>query len=120
MSILNLTQHNATQDQKNAGVVDMPSDIKPILVTQLTFDTLPTRTDIFRRAEIIADLAVDLNAKQVMIGGAPYLMTPLADALKLQGIDPLYAFSQRVSVEEEVNGEVVKRNVFKHLGFVDA
>ena len=56
-----------------------------------------------------------------MIGGAPYLMGPLEQALKENNIDPLYAFSKRISseyVDEE--GNVRKEMVFKHLGFVEA
>ena len=37
------------------------------------------------------------------------------------GIKPLYAFSVRESVEStEPDGSVIKRNVFRHMGFVEA
>ena len=78
-AIINLTQHAASAEQIDQGVV------------QLSFDA--------------------------MIGGAPYLLGPLAKML----IDdfkavPLYAFTQRVSVEDPTTG--VKTSVFKHMGFV--
>jgi hypothetical protein len=54
-----------------------------------------------------------------MIGGAPYLMAPLERALRRKRITPLYAFSERRSTEEKGNdGEIIKRTVFKHIGFV--
>ena len=53
-----------------------------------------------------------------MIGGAPYLIASLHDALVGRDIQPLYAFSKRVSVEKKEGGEVIKTSVFKHVGFV--
>lgn len=56
---------------------------------------------------------------RAMIGGAPYLMAPLEAELKKLGIEPVYAFSERVSEETvQADGTVVKTNVFKHVGFV--
>jgi len=55
----------------------------------------------------------------VMIGGAPYLMATLEKALREVGLNPIYAFSQRVSIDKEnPDGSVTKTMVFKHLGFV--
>ena len=46
-------------------------------------------------------------------------MSALEKALRDVGIKPFYSYSERVSVEEvQPDGSVVKRNVFKHLGFV--
>jgi hypothetical protein len=36
-----------------------------------------------------------------------------------RGIKPLYSFSQRVSVEKEIDGKIVKTAEFKHMGFVE-
>jgi len=56
-----------------------------------------------------------------MIGGALWLMAPLATELRARNIEPLFAFSQRESVELVAeNGDVVKTNVFRHVGFVPA
>ena len=117
MKIVNLTQHNATQDQKDAGVFDL-SDATA-LRTLLTFNSLPTKDEIKERAESIAQLAQDANAAFAMIGGAGYLMPSLESALIAKGITPLHAFSQRVSVEKHnEDGTVSKENVFKHIGFI--
>ena len=54
-----------------------------------------------------------------MIGGAPFLMSPLESALLNNGIEPVYAFSTRESVEKKLpDGSVQKTNIFKHKGFV--
>ena len=56
-----------------------------------------------------------------MIGGAPYFMSTLEKKLKEYGIKPLYSFSKRIVEESEDKdtGEVVKKTIFKHLGFVE-
>lgn len=66
-------------------------------------------------------MAASAFADAAMIGGAPYLMGPLEAALKDRGIAPLYAFSERRSIEvKNEAGEVTKTAVFVHLGFVEA
>jgi len=116
--ILNLTQHKATPDQIKAGVVE-PSD-KGAVQDLLTFKELPTAGEIREKAEKISKIAEgQCPSGKVMIGGAPYLMGPLEKALKDKGLVPLYAFSERESVEVALpDGSVKKTFVFKHLGFV--
>ncbi len=58
---------------------------------------------------------------KAMIGGAPYLMAELEKELWHLGIEPVYAFTKRESVESvDENGNVTKTAVFKHAGFVSA
>ena len=116
--ILNLTQHGATIEQSAAGVFEPQN--KEEIQRLLTFDNLPKKEDILARAEVLADIAKAENAENAMIGGAPYLMGSLENARKRRGIQPLYAFSVRESVEETLpTGEVIKKNIFRHLGFVE-
>lgn len=129
--ILNLTQHQATPAQVEAGVTDITSWYREALVKALTFDTMPTRAEVLGRGDRIAALA-KLYASQihvhghkamrkVMIGGAPFLMGALENALLAQDLLPIYAFSVRESVEStDSAGVVTKTGVFKHLGFVEA
>ena len=122
MTIVNLTQHNATNDQIDAGVFNVDYDHNELdyLRSLLTFDSIPTIEDMQQRADEIAKIALRTNAKKAMIGGAPFFMGYLETALKSVGIQPLYAFSQRVSVETTAeDGAVTKQNVFKHMGFVE-
>jgi len=87
MKILNLTQHPASSEQRQAGVIDLPPELKRKLAEFLTFEELPRRNEIRLRAEKIADLAYgyimgqggwgDAIIGRAMIGGAPYLMAPL-------------------------------------------
>jgi len=127
--ILNLTQHPATPEQLDAGVVDLQGDQLAELKTLLTFDTLPSRQDIQERAFSIvrlafanalgADMDDDPIPHRAMIGGAPFLMSALESALLDECIAPMYAFSVRDSVgQTQPDGSVRKVNVFKHVGFV--
>ena len=119
-TILNLTQHSATQDQLEAGVIDLAPDLKQILKNLLDFSEVPSKQEILTRAVAITTIAMEYGASHVMIGGAPYLMGVLESVLKDNGIKPLYSFTQRVSVESmKEDGTVVKTAVFKHIGFVE-
>lgn len=118
--ILNLTQHKATQDQIDQGVVDFDDETRAEISKLLTFDKLPDHHEMIKRA---CDLVTILRLKnhircEVMIGGAPFFMSTLERALYMNEFDPVFAFSKRVSVEKEVNGKIVKTNEFKHIGFV--
>ena len=122
--IINLTQHAASDEQISAGVVDLTGDAREVLIKELTFVGLPTKEEIRSRAARIAHLvsgrsvingAPATKVRGAMIGGAPYLMADLEGELVWFGIYPMYAFSERKSVEK--NG--VKTSVFKHLGFIE-
>jgi len=108
--ILNLTQHPATPEQVEAGVVEVGE--KEMLQELLTFEELPDASNILNRAFHIADIAIREKRKRfpdgdyasgeglkVMIGGAPYLMSDLENALRGYEFRPVYAFSKRVSEE---------------------
>lgn len=124
MTILNLTQHPASSDQLEAGVVDLPPTVRAQLRQLLTFDSLPDTALVSFRARTLAALAAahaQPPGGQCMIGGAPYLMAPLTFALRSHGLTPVFAFSVRESTEErQPDGSVAKRSVFRHIGFVAA
>ena len=122
--ILNLTQHPASPEQIEAGVMDLPTAERATLIDRLTVDSLPSRQEIEARCAdiaMLAALAFDAHPAQAMIGGAPWMMACLESALLDQGIAPVYAFSVRESVEQaQLDGSVRKINVFRHAGFVSA
>lgn len=141
MATMNLTQHAATADQLAAGVFDLPTEVLADLQSLLTFGDLPDEQEIRARAEQIAGLAAfhasaedradddgllpegDAGgfALHAMIGGALWLMAPLAAALREQGIEPVFAFSTRDTAEQrQPDGSVRKVAVFRHAGFVPA
>ena len=65
MSILNLTQHDATPEQLEAGVVE-PSD-KTLVCEMLTFDDFPTEEKIRMRAYDLAEYAQMEGLRRAMI-----------------------------------------------------
>ena len=138
--IINLTQHEMVKDQYFLNGEELIEiKFKPYngvskgsadyVKHMLNFTSLPTRDEIISRATALADYAEGLlsQAKNdndrlfALVGGAPYLMGALETALKERGIQPLYAFSQRESVETiNADGTVVKTAVFKHKGYIEA
>ena len=55
--------------------------------------------------------------KEILVGGAPYLMPAAIEALKAEGMTPLYAISEPSA---KINPETgVKTVVFEHKGFVE-
>ena len=119
MKILNLTQHQATIKQVEVGVIEPES--KEYIQKLLTFDEIPSKQEIRKRARKLAGyakLTFKGESGKAMIGGAPFLMSELEYWLRKNRIEPVYAFSKRVSVEKEIDGEIIKTNVFKHIGFV--
>lgn len=145
MQILNLTQHTATAEQAAAGVYDLPTeptnwaeDSREYLANWLTFphpspriseeeSTPPSRLDVQTHATILAEIAARTGTPEnpnhppdaVMIGGAPFLMSALEAALMDYGLQPVYAFSLRESVDEpQPDGGVVKKSTFRHIGFI--
>lgn len=118
-NVLNLTQHAATQDQLDAGVVEPMN--KGAVQEALTFSEIPRRKTIIDNALALAYMALDSGCNKALIGGAPFLMSALEKALMAVGVEPLYSFSIRSSVEEsDDNGGVKKTAVFKHAGFISA
>ena len=117
MKIINLTQHIATHEQVEAGVIE-PVD-KDKVRALLTIDTRPSQYELMVRADMLSAIAASSGCKKAMIGGAPYMMRHLEDALHRRGILPLYAFSRRIS-EETVgpDGSVVKTSKFVFEGFI--
>lgn len=120
MPILNLTQHQVTPEQDAAGVFDADEYVRSEIVALLTFDEAPSSLNILIRATALADIANQHRPLDgVMIGGAPWLMGTLEYKLREYGIQPMYAFSRRESVEQVMaDGSVRKVNVFKHAGWV--
>lgn len=120
MKILNLTQHVASAEQVEQGVVELSTQDKAILTSLITFDELPAKEELFNRASQVVELVDKYNATHAMIGGAPYFMTYLESALAIDaGIVSVYAFSKRISNEYvDESGHTHKTMIFKHQGFV--
>jgi hypothetical protein len=127
----NLTQHPATAQQKAAGVWDLPDYLRKEIIQELSFEEIPSKEELAARAAVITGIAARASAiisldgvipigREMMVGGAPYLMGPLETALRQEGFLPVYAFSKRESVDEpQPDGSIKKVSVFRHAGFVE-
>ncbi len=119
--ILNFTQHKATPDQIEDHVWDLNDANRAELIKLLTFNEIPSNKEIKDRAIELTKLALAHShfGTEVMIGGAPYLMSTLEYTLAEAGMKPVYSFTQRQSIEtQNTDGTVTKTNVFKHIGFI--
>jgi hypothetical protein len=148
MTIINLTQHLATAEQAEAGVIDLPNEYRDQLVDLLTFNSLEEANDALSRAEEIEDLVIDYLKERVFVEEINELDDEL-DGLEIEDLWGLlrkknirvmiggapflmpkleevlghwakvgYAFSTRESVETVVDGKTIKQSVFAHKGFV--
>lgn len=120
MILINLTQHNLTQEQlKNA--VEVGTDVRDEVIKLITFNGLPTAGEIKDNASRLAEICRDMHASHAVIGGAPYFMGPLEQALRRVGVTPLYAFTERVAVEvtDPNTGEVTKTSKFNFAGWIE-
>lgn len=125
MKILNLTQHLATPDQIDQGVLDLSPDHRAQVQELLTFEELPSETHILLRADTLVMLANRLckeaGTNRVMIGGAPWVITPLVNFFKYTRLIPLFAFSKRIVTEEsDGQGGTRKVSTFRHEGWIEA
>jgi hypothetical protein len=117
MKIFNLTQHPASEDQKKAGVVELPGwheSAKSVL----NFNMATPRKEKVARAKAITALVKAEGAKAVMIGGKASLMVALSEELAKAGILPLEAFTKYDVEETEREDGSVKMEVFsRHEGW---
>ena len=115
MKIFNLTQHAGSADQE--GLVEPSAEQKKRIIVLISFEEVPSSEEMEARAHELARIASGYSA--AMIGGAPYFQAPLERALLKVGVKPLYAFSKRESVDEQMpDGSIRKVAVFRHAGWV--
>lgn len=123
--MLNITQHVATPVQVSQGVVEPSPEFKTELQKLITFDrTVIEQPEIIGvRSQAVVQLIKTHypDTQRVMVGGALFMMPSLVNELKEAGIEPLFAYSDRVSVDvQNPDGTVSKTVKFEHLGFVKA
>lgn len=121
--IWNATQHTATAEQVEQGVVDLPEEARENLARLLTFEELPDSMQLRMRSIAVVGQLRAHGAQpgdRIMLGGAPFFMEELSHTCRECGLVPVFAFSRRESVEQmQSDGTVRKVAVFRHLGFVE-
>lgn len=120
MIIYNFTQHQLTEEQKKDGIRELPPEQAAQVRELLNFENKPGSREVQVRAEQLAEVAAAAGAGGVMLGGAPFLMPPLAASLQRRGIRTFFAFSQRRSTEVQTAGNrVEKRCIFCYEGLIE-
>ena len=130
LKILNLTQYTATLEQKLAGVIDLPGYLREEIVELITFEEIPSPSEMEERATKVAQLYKRAHfllsgngmipmSSFAIIDGAPYLQVFLERALWKIGVESLHAFLVKESVDQsQADGTVKKVAVFRHAGWV--
>lgn len=120
MIIYNFTQHQLTEEQKKDGIGELPAEQAAQVRELLNFESKPGSREVQVRAEQLAEVAAAAGAGGVMLGGAPFLMPPLAASLQRRGIRTFFAFSQRRSTEVlTADSRVEKRCIFCYEGLIE-
>lgn len=125
--ILNLTQHQPTDEQSEAGLTPALAEIANLITfsAQELLEAESIELLFLDRASkilsvIFKNYGLSWEGRPVMLGGMPAFTAFLQNFLKALNFSVLYAVSDRISVEETLeDGSVVKRSVFKHIGFIE-
>ncbi len=121
MTVYNATQHDASLTQIEAGIRDLDHDTALEVRALSTFKGIPSGEFLVSNAELVATKLEKAGVKTAMIGGAPFFMAHLERALFDKEIQPVYAFSDRVSTEQvQEDGTIRKVSEFKHMGLINA
>ena len=119
MKILNLTQHVATKEQENDGVVEPSKELKERIKPMITFEDIPTKKEMTEVAKELVKFVKEYDCEGAMIGGAMFFMSTLENALKQENLTPYYAFSKRRCEEKLVDGVVKKISLFEYIGLIE-
>lgn len=115
-----MTQHALTPAQMQNNLCEFPEAQRNAIREALTIEQLPDRAELQQRAEKLAEQAAVCGARAVMIGGAPYLMPLLVQALRARRIRIFCSFSPRRSIERRrADGSVEKSAVFCYEGLIE-
>lgn len=113
--IINCTNHIATKEQLELGVVE-PYE-KEEIQKLLTFDSLDSVFSANERAKEIVEIIKRSGYNHALIGGIPFFMSILENEFYRNGIIPVYAFSKRISIEKmDESGLVLKKSIFVNEG----
>ena len=120
MKVFNLTKHQMTQDQLEAGGVNVPAAQSANNLQD--FMAVPSHEELESRANALMNLASAAGAELgdgVMIAGAMYFIPALVQAARNSGFTPTFSFTQRKAVEDKLpDGSVKLSYVFKHESWV--
>lgn len=122
--ILNVSNHTLTNEQiedlkKRYGsieIFELPSDLKRLWSNLTPENYRNVCNDI---DEYIGNKFIDVVHLVGFIPAVHYLLKINEFYIDEETIEFIYSYSERKSIEKEVNGEVVKTSVFQHKGWYE-
>lgn len=127
MKILNLTKNNATYEQIQDGCFEVADKQFVDEVHKLLnfYDMpYPTKQEMNERAKRLVNLAIEHDAKCVMLDNSipSFFISILENELKQNGIKPLHSFMKHVATERTIkNGSVISQKIIvKHSAWIEA
>ena len=115
----NVSNHTLTKDQleeiqaKGFSVMELEENLKRAWGSMNPSNWRETCNEVIN---VVIDM--DITIETALIAGYTPAVVYLTNELNRYGTTPLYAHTDRVSVEKpNEDGTVVKTNVFKHTGF---
>ena len=119
---LNVSNHALTKDQleeiqvKGFSVMELEEDMKKAWGSMNPSNWRETCDQVIRVVLTYDDL--DTTIETALVAGYTPAVVYLTNELSKYGTTPLYAHTDRVSVEKtNEDGTVTKTNIFKHSGF---
>lgn len=119
---LNVSNHALTADQINEvmnlgmEVMELPENVK---LAWANID--PHTIDEVVKKLIIGTIDVEeknaIKISSALVAGHPGAVHQVVSAYEALGIIPVYAHTERESIEKEIDGKVIKSSIFKHRGF---
>lgn len=116
---LNVSNHTLTKDQleeiqtKGFSVMELEENLKRAWGSMNPSNWRETCNEVIN---VVIDM--DITIETSLIAGYTPAVVYLTNELNRYGTTPLYAHTDRVSVEKaNEDGTVTKTNVFKHTGF---
>ena len=119
---LNISNHSLTKDQmseiqaKGFSVMELEEDLKKAWGSMNPSNWRKTCDEVIRVVLTYDDLETPIET--ALVAGYTPAVVYLTNELNKYGTTPLYAHTDRVSVERtNEDGTVTKTNIFKHTGF---
>lgn len=91
--ILHLGHYGITSEMIHSGI--RPPRKKREVMNLLEFSKCPNSSDLFSRAEELAEIALESECKGVLMGCLPYMIIYLEEALRKRDITIYYPYTNR-------------------------
>lgn len=118
--IINLTNHAATPAQVNQGIIDHPDQERLKELINIPAGGL-THEEYYERAHELIESVLNMNERQVMIGGHFNLTLAIVHVANTLNVDAFFACTERASEDvTQPDGSIIKTSRFVFTGLEKA